>query len=86
MPTTFKQLAELCKSLETIRKKKEKTKILAKFLTNIDPEEISPAVLLIIGKILPEINSQTLDVKHSTIQKILQHKGQTRLVMYQLTI
>ena len=51
--TLFKELASLCKNLEATTKRKEKTKLISEFLHNLDASEIKPAVLLIIGSVLP---------------------------------
>jgi DNA ligase-1 len=86
MPTSFLRLSLLCKDLESTTKRKEKARLLAEYLTNIDHDEIAPAVLLIIGTVFPEFDSRTLDVGWRTIQKIFDHGGQTSLINRQLTI
>lgn len=86
MPTSFMRLSMLCKELESTTKKKEKSRLLAEFLTNINPHEIAPAVLLIIGTVFPEFDSRTLDIGWRTVQKLMDRGAQTSLFMQQLTI
>ena len=84
--TLFKDLAELCKSLETTAKRKQKTGLIADFLGKLDDSEIKPAILLIIGSVLPETDNRTLDIGWKTIRKVMERKGQTTLFQRELTI
>lgn len=85
-PTLFSELAELCKSLEVTRKRKEKTQLLAGFIQLLEPEEIAPAVLLVVGSIFPEFDPRTLEVGWRTVKRILDSGRQTTLVEQPLTI
>jgi len=58
--TLFKELATLCKKLEVTTKRKEKTKLISEFLHKLDESEIKPAILLIIGSVLPETDNRSL--------------------------
>ena len=84
--TKFKKLAELCSSLEATTKRKEKTALIAAFLSGLEESEIKPAILLTIGSVLPETDNRSLDVGWKTIKKILDRKGQTTLFRRELTI
>ena len=84
--TFFKELAQLCKSLEETTKRKEKTALIAEFLRSIDESEIKPAILLIIGSVLPETDGRSLDVGWQTIRKVMDRKGQTTLFKRDLTV
>jgi len=85
-PTLFSELADLCESLEATTKRKEKTRLLAEFLRRIDPEEVAPAALLIVGSIFPEFDSRTLEVGWRTVKRVLEGARQTTLVEAPLTI
>ncbi len=84
--TMFKELAQLCKSLEGTTKRKEKTALIAEFLRTLDESEIKPAILLIIGSVLPETDDRSLDVGWKTIRKVMDRKGQTTLFRRELTV
>jgi DNA ligase-1 len=84
--TLFKELAELCKSLEATTKRKEKNGLIADFLSKLDDSEIKPAILLIIGSVLPETDNRALDVGWKTIRKVMDRKKQTTLFQRKLTI
>ena len=84
--TYFRELAELCKSLEGTTKRKEKTALISEFLGKLDESEIKPAILLIIGSVLPETDDRSLDVGWKTIRKVMDRKGQTTLFQRDLTI
>ena len=84
--TLFRELAELCSSLEATTKRKEKTALISRFLHSIDESEVKPAILLIIGSVLPETDGRSLDVGWQTIRKVLDRKGQTTLFRRELTV
>ncbi len=69
-PTPFSTLAALCQQLEGTTKKLEKSALISDFLQKLQPEEIAPAVLLLLGKIFPAADSRTLDVSWRTLQKV----------------
>ena len=84
--TLFKELATLCKNLEATTKRKAKTKLISDFLHNLDESEIKPAILLVIGSVLPETDNRSLDVGWRTISRIMDRKGQTTLFRRDLSI
>ena len=84
--TLFKELAALCKSLEATTKRKEKTALISVFLHTLAEPEIKPAILLVIGSVLPETDNRSLDVGWKTISRIMDRKGQTTLFRRELTI
>ncbi|RLI10675.1 DNA ligase [Candidatus Bathyarchaeota archaeon] len=85
-PTPFSDLAELCATLEATTKQKEKTRLLAAFLRRLEPGEIAPAVLLIVGFIFPEFDPRTLEVGWRTMRRVLEGGRQTTLTEEPLTI
>ncbi|MFQ5909309.1 MAG: ATP-dependent DNA ligase [Thermoplasmata archaeon] len=86
METPFSELVEVCNSLLSTRKRLEKRKILAEFLSTLRKEEMSPAVLLIIGRIFPETDARALHVGWSTVKKALGPGKQTTLFEKPLSI
>ena len=86
MPTPFKKLAELCKSLEATTKRKEKARSISEFLKQLESDEIAPAVLLIVGQVFPEFDPRTLEVGWSTMKRVLERGFQTTLTSEPLSI
>lgn len=78
MPTSIAVLGELCRALEATPSRKQKTELLARFLRQLEPEEIEPAVQMLLGRLIPDIEPGSLDVGYSTIKKALS-TGQRRL-------
>jgi DNA ligase-1 len=83
--TSFLELAQACEALASTTKKLEKIGILSKFLRGLEEEEISPAVLLIVGAIFPEAESKALEIGWRTISKVVE-EGQTTLLTKPLAI
>jgi DNA ligase-1 len=77
--TPFSELAELCYRLEDTSKRNEKINLISGFLNSLHPDEVYPAVLLIVGSIFPEFDDRTLDVGWRTLQKVSRRGGQTSL-------
>jgi DNA ligase-1 len=73
MPTLFKTLAELLEKIENTRKRLEITGLTADFLKTLTPEEVEPAVSMILGRPFPKWNPKTLDVSWTTLTGILQN-------------
>ncbi len=85
-PTPFSELAKLCKALEATTKRKEKTSLIAVFLRGLEPDEVAPAVLLVVGTIFPEFDPRTLEVGWRTMNRVLEGRRQTTLLDEPLTI
>lgn len=85
-PTPFSELAKLCKALEATSKRKEKTSLIAEFLRVLEPDEVAPAVLLVVGSIFPEFDPRTLEVGWRTMKGVLEGGKQTTLFDEPLTI
>ena len=84
--TPFNRLLELCTALRGTTRRKEKTRLIADFLRRLRPEEIAPAVLLIVGSIFPEYDERTLDVGFETVKRALKGGRQRTLIEEPLTI
>lgn len=85
-PTSFSELGKLCRDLESTTKRKEKTRLLAEFLRRLEPDEVAPAVLLIVGAVFPEFDTRTLDVGYMTVKRVFEGGKQTMLTEKPLTI
>ncbi|MDP2901352.1 MAG: hypothetical protein Q8O47_10340, partial [Candidatus Bathyarchaeota archaeon] len=86
MSTPFSKLAELCKALEATTKRTEKTRLISEFLRRLEPVEIAPAVLLVVGQVFPEFDPRTLEVGWSTMKRVLEKGRQTTLLRDRLSI
>ena len=86
METPFSELVKTCNSLGSTTKRLEKRRALGEFLKALENEEISPAVLLIIGRIFPEADARTLHVGWSTVTKALGPGKQATLFEKPLSI
>lgn len=84
--TSLISLVEICQTLASTTKRLEKRKTISTFLKSLKPEEIGPAVLLIIGRIFPETESKALNIGYRTIQKARGSTKQAILVEEPLTI
>jgi len=77
-PIPFSTLAALCQQLEGTTKKLEKSALISGFLKNLQPDEIVPAVLLLLGKIFSATDSRTLNVSWRTLQKVEEHVAKSK--------
>ena len=84
--TRFRALADLCLKLESTQKRTEEIELIASFLKTLQPDEVSPAVLLIIGAVFPEFDPRTLDIGWKTVSSVLKNGGQSTLFRRELTI
>ncbi|MGD2200266.1 MAG: ATP-dependent DNA ligase [Candidatus Bathyarchaeota archaeon] len=84
--TPFSELADLCTALEATTKRNEKSELIAGFLSTLNPEEIAPAVLLVVGSIFPEFDPRALEVGWRTVKRALEGGKQTTLFSEPLTI
>lgn len=71
MPTPFKALAELCDKLEGMKRRIPMVKLVSDFLRTLEPEEVEPAVSMILGRALPQSSQKTLDVSWATLSEII---------------
>ncbi|MEM2317919.1 MAG: ATP-dependent DNA ligase, partial [Candidatus Bathyarchaeia archaeon] len=71
MSTLFRTLAELCEKLEGMRKRTSMISLVSEFLKSLEPDEIEPAVSMILGRALPKYSEQTLEVSWATLSEII---------------
>jgi DNA ligase-1 len=72
MSTLFKSLAEFLEKVGTTRSRLQTTSLAANFLKTLEPEEVEPAVSLILGRAFPKWSQKTLDISWSILSGILQ--------------
>jgi DNA ligase-1 len=73
MPTSLKALAGLCEKLEATRKRLLMIDLAADFLKKLEPDEIEPAVSMILGRAFPKYSQQTLDISWATLSETIKH-------------
>src|SRR3989304_9527314 len=73
MPTQFKTLAELLEKVEATKKRLQITDLTSEFLKTLNPEELEPAVSMILGRSFPKWSQKTLEVSWATLSAILRH-------------
>lgn len=73
MPTSFTVLAELGEKLEATRKRLLMIDSVTVFLKQLEPNEVEPAVLMLVGRAFPRWSSQTLDVSWATLSEIIKN-------------
>ncbi len=71
MPTPFKALAELCEKLEATKKRLVTVSLVADFLKTLEPDEVEPAVSMILGRPFPKWNPLSLDVSWATLSEAI---------------
>jgi hypothetical protein len=54
MPILFKSLTELLEKVEATKSRLQMTALAANFLKTLEPEEVEPAVSLILGRAFPK--------------------------------
>ena len=84
--TPFATLGRLARSLEATSKRLEKRALLAEFLRALHPDEVAPAVHLVVGRIFAESDERALNVGWATLRRALEGRRQTTLVDEPLTI
>jgi len=71
MPTTFLALAELCEKLESTKKRKDMTNWVASFILQLEPEEIEPAISMLMARAFPKWDQRVLEVSWTTLSSII---------------
>ncbi|RLE55182.1 MAG: DNA ligase, partial [Candidatus Methanomethylicota archaeon] len=72
MPEKFEELCSLCEKLSQISSRISKIDLVASFLRKLNPNEIAPAVRMIIGEVFPSWDQREFEVSGSTLFKVLQ--------------
>lgn len=72
MSTLFISLAEFLEKVESTRKRLEIVSITADFLMDLEPEEVEPAVSMVLGRAFPKWSQKTLEVNWKTLSGVLQ--------------
>ena len=68
MPTLFKSLAELLEKVEATKKRTQTVSLVGGFLQNLEPEELEPAISMILGRPFPKWSQKNLDLSWATLE------------------
>jgi DNA ligase-1 len=71
MPTGFVSLAELCEKLSGTTKRLVMVDYVADFLNRLQPDEVEPAVSMILGRSFPKWDQRVLEVSWATLSVII---------------
>jgi DNA ligase-1 len=71
MSTPFRTLAEVGDKLESMTKRLLMIDTVAAFLSDLEPNEIEPAISMILGRPFPRRNPRSLDVSWATLSEII---------------
>lgn len=71
MPTEFRSLAELCEKLGGTTKRTLMVNYVADFLKQLQPEEVEPAVSMILGRPFPKWDQRVLEVSWATLSALI---------------
>lgn len=75
--TEFRALAELCEQLEATRKRLVMTDLASAFLKQLNPEEVEPAVSMLLGRAFPKWDQRELELSWATLSSILERLTNT---------
>jgi len=73
MPVSFLELCELCEKLQATTKRLVMVDLVANFLKNLHPEEVEPAVSMILGRPFPRWDQRVLELSWATLSGLIRH-------------
>ena len=76
MSSLFKSLSELLEKVEATTKRLEIIDLTANYIKTLTPQEIEPAVNMMVGRAFPKYSQKTLDVSWSTVTGVLEQVSQ----------
>lgn len=70
--TRFAALCDVIRELEGTPGRLDKRRRIAQLLRRLHPEEVSPAVLMLVAGIFPEAEAKALNIGHATVESALE--------------
>ncbi|MBC7218759.1 MAG: ATP-dependent DNA ligase [Hadesarchaea archaeon] len=67
----FRELAEICEKLTSTTKRSEMVRLVADFLTRLEPGEVETASCMLLGRPFPNTSRWRLDVSWSTLAEVI---------------
>jgi len=71
MQTAFRELCELCEKLEGTAKRLLMVELVANFLKCLQPDEVEPAVSMILGRPFPKWDQRVLEISWATLSGMI---------------
>ena len=71
METAFRDLCELCEKLAATTKRLVKIGLAADFLKSLQPQEVEPAVSMILGRPFPKWDQRVLEISWTTLSGLI---------------
>jgi len=71
MQTAFRELCELCEKLEATTKRLLMVDLVANFLKSLQPDEVEPAVSMILGRPFPRWDQRVLEISWATLSGVI---------------
>jgi DNA ligase-1 len=71
MQTAFRDLCDLCEKLEGTTKRLMMVDLAANFLKSLQPDEVDPAVSMILGRPFPKGDQRVLEVSWATLSSLI---------------
>jgi len=78
--TPYLRLARACESIKALSGRKDKVAQIVRLLQELEPDEVAPAILLLIGRVMPEGDEDKLDIGAAAVYQLLEELGQTTLL------
>lgn len=71
MQTQFQVFAELCEKLEETSKRTVMVDLVAKFLNQLNDDEVRPGASMILGRALPKWDQRALEISWATLSNVI---------------
>ena len=71
METEFQVVVELCEKLEATSKRTLMVSLAADFLKHLDPDEVEPAISMLLGRAFPKWDQRTLETSWRTLSGVI---------------
>ncbi|MEM3793935.1 MAG: ATP-dependent DNA ligase [Candidatus Bathyarchaeia archaeon] len=78
--TPYLRLARACESIKVLSGRKDKVAQIVRLLQELEPDEVAPAILLLIGRVMPEGDEDKLEIGAAAVYQLLEELGQTTLL------
>ncbi|MEM0223323.1 MAG: ATP-dependent DNA ligase [Thermofilum sp.] len=78
--TPYLRLARACESIKALSGRKDKVAQIVRLLQELEPDEVAPAILLLIGRVMPEGDEDKLEIGAAAVYQLLEELGQTTLL------
>lgn len=78
--TPYLRLARACEAIKALSGRKDKVAQIVRLLQELEPDEVAPAILLLIGRVVSEGDEDKLEIGAAAVYQLLEELGQTTLL------